>query len=593
MAKYRITGPDGATYEINAPDGASEQDVLAYAQSNFAPASGVDQKQPSGVPAGQDRSAAVQALRYAGLGSKGFADSALETLASPLEISGKAASALGISDYKPGTWTERLKSGYRAVGQTMAQPVDAAIQAMTGGVDAGPATPETGTERFAYGAGRGAADVGAVLAPAAMVARGAQAGSLAQRLGSTLAEAPKIQLASGMVGGGVSEATDSPIAGVGAALAVPTAAAIGQRIISPVENQLTPELRRLAGVAQTEGIPLTAAQQTGSRPLKTMESVMGTLPFTAGPSEAIKQTQREAFNRAVLKRAGVEASEATPEVLNRARTALGGQFTELSARNNLSVTDNLVDDLARITDEVGRFSVPEIVRPVQNRIEDILSKVTEDGTIPGKAYREIDSAIGRTLRSTTNGDLRNYLGEVRDALRTAMDNSIAPTDQQAWQQARRQYANLMTIARAMNAGTGETVAGNVSPAQLMAAVRNQGNNATAFGRGDLQDMARIGQAFVRDPIANSGTPERTIMAGLLTAGGGGFAAGLDPMTMAAAGGAALSPRVIQMIYNTPLMQRYLTNELMQRGGTVAPVALNQAAIAAPQAVGRLTDMLSR
>lgn len=34
MAKYRITGPDGATYDITAPDGASEQDVLAYAQTN-------------------------------------------------------------------------------------------------------------------------------------------------------------------------------------------------------------------------------------------------------------------------------------------------------------------------------------------------------------------------------------------------------------------------------------------------------------------------------------------------------------------------------------------------------------------------------
>ncbi len=35
MAKFKITGPDGATYEITAPDGASEQDVLSYAQQNF------------------------------------------------------------------------------------------------------------------------------------------------------------------------------------------------------------------------------------------------------------------------------------------------------------------------------------------------------------------------------------------------------------------------------------------------------------------------------------------------------------------------------------------------------------------------------
>jgi hypothetical protein len=35
MAKYRITGPDGGTYEVTAPDGASEADVLAYAQQNY------------------------------------------------------------------------------------------------------------------------------------------------------------------------------------------------------------------------------------------------------------------------------------------------------------------------------------------------------------------------------------------------------------------------------------------------------------------------------------------------------------------------------------------------------------------------------
>jgi hypothetical protein len=36
MAKYRVTGPDGATYEVNAPDGASDQDVMAFVQSQHA-----------------------------------------------------------------------------------------------------------------------------------------------------------------------------------------------------------------------------------------------------------------------------------------------------------------------------------------------------------------------------------------------------------------------------------------------------------------------------------------------------------------------------------------------------------------------------
>lgn len=37
MAKYRITGPDGGTFEVTAPDDATPDQVLAYAQKNMTP----------------------------------------------------------------------------------------------------------------------------------------------------------------------------------------------------------------------------------------------------------------------------------------------------------------------------------------------------------------------------------------------------------------------------------------------------------------------------------------------------------------------------------------------------------------------------
>ena len=37
MAKYRINGPDGATYEVTAPDDATQEQVLAYVQSQHQP----------------------------------------------------------------------------------------------------------------------------------------------------------------------------------------------------------------------------------------------------------------------------------------------------------------------------------------------------------------------------------------------------------------------------------------------------------------------------------------------------------------------------------------------------------------------------
>lgn len=61
MAKYRITGPDGGTYEITAPDDATEDQVLAYAQS---------QHQQASKPKGKDRSAMSLQERYAAQGIK-------------------------------------------------------------------------------------------------------------------------------------------------------------------------------------------------------------------------------------------------------------------------------------------------------------------------------------------------------------------------------------------------------------------------------------------------------------------------------------------------------------------------------------------
>src|SRR5690606_20590001 len=36
MPKYRVTGPDGQTYDVTAPEGATEEEVMAYVQQNVA-----------------------------------------------------------------------------------------------------------------------------------------------------------------------------------------------------------------------------------------------------------------------------------------------------------------------------------------------------------------------------------------------------------------------------------------------------------------------------------------------------------------------------------------------------------------------------
>src|SRR3990172_7122995 len=48
MPKFRITGPDGQSYDVNAPDDATEDQVLAFAKKNFKMASAPAKAKPFG-----------------------------------------------------------------------------------------------------------------------------------------------------------------------------------------------------------------------------------------------------------------------------------------------------------------------------------------------------------------------------------------------------------------------------------------------------------------------------------------------------------------------------------------------------------------
>ena len=69
MAKFIVTAPDGKEYEITAPEGASQEEILAYAQAQFA-----QQQQPEAPQ--ESPSAMSQLGRGVGLAGRGLAQSA-------------------------------------------------------------------------------------------------------------------------------------------------------------------------------------------------------------------------------------------------------------------------------------------------------------------------------------------------------------------------------------------------------------------------------------------------------------------------------------------------------------------------------------
>lgn len=420
--------------------------------------------------------------------------------------------------------------------------------------------PTTEGERIAYSGGRAAGNAAGSMGVGAALSAAPALGQVTNAVGKALTTQPLTQVASAATGGAVGEATDNPLLGLVAALAVPVAAGGVSRLITPVGNQLNAEQMRLAQALQREGVPLNAAQQTGSKALKTLDSVLDNLPISGGRNAAEKATQRAAFNQAVLKQAGVNSNTATPDVINKAYQALGGQFDDLARQTTVQFDKNFADDLANVAQRYGRLLPSQQKGVIQNVLDDI-SKV--GGQMDGQTYQTIRSDLTKAASSAARSDpyYASALKGIRDALDDAAGRSMGPEVKSAWDQVRGQYGNLKTIGKSMES-TGEIArGGDISPKMLANALRQKNPTAYTQGKGDLNNLARAGSEFIGEAIPNSGTPQRLFWQGLMTGGAGGVGA-FDPVS-----GAAMlaAPAVTQAFIHSPAGKAWLTNELIKRG----------------------------
>jgi len=553
--------PDGARIEF--PDGTSPE-VMSRALQAFA-----SSRQPAQQGAGMLESAA----RAAGQLGAGFNERLAQTLGALPDLYNQGLRAVGLPAMPEGAYAQGIQGGINAVvGQ--------------------PAAPDGTLEQLARGAGHGIVDTASIALPAAGAARVAaaagQGGSLAGRLTAALAQQPAMQAAAGMTGGAVGEATDSPLTGTAAALATPLVAALGRRAVTPIPAQNSPGRAALVAAADREGIPLTAGQATGSRFLQNVESQLEQLPLTAAPQRAIREHQQQQFIRAAMERAGESATDTSPATLNAARDRIGTEIGAIANRNVLQVTPQLEARLQQIEDSL-RFVPPESAQPVAARIEQLRGMVIPppaqppgavaagalpNPTVPGASYRMLDSELGRSIRNTSDGDRRAALGQLREELRAAMDASISRQDAAAWARARREYANLMVIANAAGRAGAGAAEGMMSPVALRQALDRSTGGGYVYGRGDLNELARVGQGLLRPP-PDSGTAGRSYANALLTGGlaSGGAGAGAlagGPVGAAVGAGASLAlPRLVQMLMNSDAGQRYLRNQLLP-GRVVTP-----------------------
>lgn len=521
--------PDGR--EVEFPDG-TPNDVMERAMRDFM--GGQGKAQPAATPAADAPSALGAGFRSVARGAlMGFGD----------EMRAGVQSALG-----RGTYAEELaKARAQEAADQSAQPVASVAGGLFGGVGSA----------LAGGAALGAAGAARLL-PNVLLRSGAGGaasgavtgfGSGTDGLENRAAKAGTGALMGGAIGGGVGLA--------GAALG---------RAIAPVRPDLTPEAQALRDAARSHGIRLSAADETGSPTLRRVENALRQLPGSSAIARNFDQAQQQDFTAAMLRQSGADARAASPQVLNPARDRIGQVFDDLSARNTLGVSPATAQRLQGIEEGLDRLP-HTAAEPMRAWLRDVHGKVAPDGTMPGTAYRALDSALGKAANRTGDGDLRHTLGELRDTLRSAMDESIGPEDAAAWAQARQQYASLKTTINAVGRAGEGAAQGLVSPLAVRDALtQGVGREGYALGRGGtMNELARIGQNVVRPP-PDPGTAGMShwmqTLSGASAIGGAVAGSSLGPLGIAAGVAAPYAiPATVQAFINSPVGRRWLTNQI--------------------------------
>lgn len=444
------------------------------------------------------------------------------------------------------------------VSRRVREEAPAAIQQVTGVNPEQMPPPRSAAEPYITSAARGAGSGIAMLpaGPGALIS-----GMATGAAGGATGEAAARGMAG--LGGGELAQTGARLAGeiAGGAGAGALQRGIARTAVAPITAaDVTPDTG-IAGRIQTlmqEGIPVRPSDLTGSQLRMRTEQAFRDIPSTTSREQQINEEIQNAFNRAVLRRAGVQdQNKAAADVLLNQERKLGQTIGDIAGRNQADFNTGGFERLMDLETNARANATEDVAKIVRNRISEILNK-SENGVMPGAAWRELDSAIGRQINRAENGDLKYHLGEIRAALREALSAGVKnPEDLKKLNEARLQYANLMTIEQAMGTGPMRAVAGeNIAPSSLRGALlQSQGAKAMAAERPDLAPLARAG-ALLTSPLANSQSPARTQMINLLQGGaaGGALGAGMGGSVESALTGAGalaasqMIPRVAQSLY---------------------------------------------
>lgn len=533
MPKFRITAPDGKSYEVTAPDGATQDEVLAYAQAHY--------QQPEAAPkAWQPTPRSNEDLHaMAGKGTAAEDMSGLEQFGTGIAKTGRdlvlggAQSAL---EGGPSGQFARWAAG--KIGGDLSNPIaDPLDRYVTGQITQARQADRELNNTHAGLAGNIVGNVLTAFAP----------GTVASKAGQ-LPRAAKYGLAAltGAAYGDVTPVADGESRGLnvgaGAALGVG-----GQKIANVLEASgakaaaaITPELRKLYEYAKAKGINLTPAQLSDSAFVKRLSLMLDRLPFSGATARA--QKQQAAGNDALAGLIG-EKGVVDQNAMAHAAQKLGAKFDKVFAAGAKYDTQFL-REVAMLKQQADA-QLDETARRTINGWIDRIKTQAQGGNMPPRVLQGLDRAA--RMAATGGGDRQQIAQAFREALHENFSRNAPKAVKAEWDQARKQYAIMKTlepvVARNPEGGIPlQQVQGAINASKAGRTRRARGND------GELGQIASVGQRMKQ--ASSSGTAENLQAAGL----GAGALANL-PATLFALSGGSLGARALNSKGLAALMMR--------------------------------------
>lgn len=491
MPTFSFTSPQGKSYDITGPEGATKEQAFQILQSQLAQSSA-----PKMAPTVQPAESPGMIEKLAGAGEAALT---MGTGALAAPVSAVMGAYKGLTGGKLGT-----QAGVRE-GEQRAKDV-------AENLTYSPRT-ESGKQQVSA--------VGDFLKSAGIEALGGLAGETGALANATKMAKPGIV---GAAGKAVQAVKDSPEAFMlGKGLDAAGSAAKGA---IPKLMGFDPEAVKLAQKAQDLGINIRPDMLSNNKVVKMMGEALEKIPLSGAKGEA----RQEAFNKALIKQIGGDpkATRLNSDVFSEAMTKSGKEIGRIGEQNGIVLDKNVSDALTNFVKEADRYETKDVKSIVKNYVNEIKSK-TKDDTLDGTAFKKINSKIGRQIRATSNGDLKNSLSDLQEIMHDALEKSISKDDLDALKEARTYYAK----GKVLEPLVAKATTGDISGPSLMSRVTadKAGKARMAKGGGDMGDLARIGQ-LMKEP-GSSGTTERALAYSLL--GGGAY---VNPGTAAALYGTA-------------------------------------------------------